>query len=95
MFIVQVESLAPLAEIDIALDTHRHWLFQHYAEGIFLASGPTKPRTGGVILAAGTTLPPWSSSFVLTRSPNAVWRNTRSPSFVRRGSVPASQVRRK
>lgn len=54
MFVVSSTYLLPLAEIDRLLDAHRAWLKICYAEGIFVASGPKRPRTGGLILARGS-----------------------------------------
>lgn len=53
MYVIVLDYVADLSEIDAALDAHRAWLDQHYQEGTFLASGPRQPRTGGVILARG------------------------------------------
>lgn len=54
MFVVILDYIADLTEIDAALSDHAGWLDQHYRSGLFLASGRREPRTGGVILAAGT-----------------------------------------
>jgi uncharacterized protein YciI len=35
------------------LQAHRDFLEKYYSKKVFLASGPKKPRNGGVILAAG------------------------------------------
>ena len=53
MYLVILDYVADLAEIDAALDAHVAWLDEHYAAGLFLASGRREPRTGGVILATG------------------------------------------
>lgn len=53
MFIVLLTYTAPLAQIDAHVAAHREWLSGCYADGIFLASGPQQPRTGGAILAHG------------------------------------------
>lgn len=50
MFIVLLHYVQPLAVIESHLEEHRRFLDRHYAAGHFLASGPQKPRTGGVIL---------------------------------------------
>ena len=55
MFIVTLTYLVDLGEVDAALRDHVAWLDQQYADGVFLASGRQVPRTGGVILAAGTS----------------------------------------
>lgn len=54
MFIVLLEYLRPLAEVDALIPAHREFLDRHYKAGHFLLSGRQEPRTGGVILA---TLP--------------------------------------
>ena len=51
MFIVQLTYKAPLAEVDKYLQAHREFLDYHYRQGLFLASGPMKPRTGGILIA--------------------------------------------
>lgn len=54
MFVVNLTYKAPLAEIDQLRDAHMEWVKAGYAEGVFIASGAKRPRTGGVILARGT-----------------------------------------
>jgi uncharacterized protein YciI len=51
MFLVLVNYVKPISEIDAHLADHVRFLDAGYAEGLFLASGPQIPRTGGVILA--------------------------------------------
>jgi len=53
MFVVSLNYKVPLAEIDRLGPAHVEWLKACYSEGIFVASGPKKPRTGGVIIARG------------------------------------------
>lgn len=53
MFIVLLTYTAPLERIDAAGPAHRDWLKACYDDGVFLASGPQDPRTGGAILAHG------------------------------------------
>ncbi|ANZ36300.1 hypothetical protein BBK82_09720 [Lentzea guizhouensis] len=50
MFIVLLEYVAPLEQIDYALPDHREWVEKQYERGLFLASGRQVPRTGGVII---------------------------------------------
>jgi uncharacterized protein YciI len=57
MFVVVLQYVQPLPVIDQALDAHRAFLDRQYAAGLFLASGPLVPRTGGVILATGVSRP--------------------------------------
>ncbi|MER8570500.1 YciI family protein [Mesorhizobium sp. M1338] len=51
MFVVSLNYKVPLTEIDRLQAAHVEWLKACYADGIFVASGPKKPRTGGVIIA--------------------------------------------
>lgn len=51
MFIVELTYTVPLEEVDALLEEHRAYLAVQYKAGIFLASGPKVPRTGGIILA--------------------------------------------
>ena len=55
MFVILVNYIKPLSEIDALLEDHRRFLDEGYAAGYFLASGPRVPRTGGVILAHATS----------------------------------------
>lgn len=54
MFIVSLNYKVPLTEIDRLQAAHVEWLKACYAEGILVASGPKKPRTGGIIIARGS-----------------------------------------
>ncbi len=56
MFVILVNYIKPLAEIDAHLEAHRRFLDEGYSSGYFLASGPRVPRTGGIILAQATNL---------------------------------------
>jgi uncharacterized protein YciI len=51
MFVISLTYTAPLAQIDAHLAAHRAFLSAQYARGVFLMSGPRKPREGGVIIA--------------------------------------------
>jgi uncharacterized protein YciI len=51
MFLILLNYLKPLDEIDRLIPAHRQFLQRHYASGHFLLSGRKDPRTGGVILA--------------------------------------------
>lgn len=53
MFILAIEYVRPLNEVDARLEAHRAWVAEGYEAGVFLASGPKVPRTGGVILCHG------------------------------------------
>ena len=51
MIIIHLTYLVPIAEVDKYLQAHREFLDYHYKQGLLLASGPMKPRTGGIIIA--------------------------------------------
>jgi uncharacterized protein YciI len=55
MLVITLTYRVGLEQIDAALQDHIAWLDQQYADGVFLASGPRVPRTGGVILAKDVT----------------------------------------
>lgn len=54
MFIVHLTYKVPLTEVDKYQQAHREFLDYYYKQGLFLASGPMKPRTGGIVLALAT-----------------------------------------
>jgi uncharacterized protein YciI len=56
MFIVMLNYLRPLNEVDVHLEAHKAYLEEQYKLGTFLMSGPKEPRTGGVILAKAASL---------------------------------------
>ncbi|MEO5755766.1 MAG: YciI family protein [Mesorhizobium sp.] len=51
MFVVSLNYKVPLTEIDRLQAAHVEWLKACYAEGIFVVSGPKRPRVGGIIIA--------------------------------------------
>lgn len=51
MIIVHLTYIAPLTEVDKYLQSHREFLDYYYKQGLLLASGPMKPRIGGIIIA--------------------------------------------
>ena len=51
MFIVQLTYQTTLDNVDKYLQAHREFLAYHYKQGLFLASGPKVPRTGGILIA--------------------------------------------
>ncbi|MBX3457393.1 MAG: GTP cyclohydrolase [Candidatus Paracaedibacteraceae bacterium] len=55
LFIIKITYTAPIEEIDIHLADHRAYLDQCYAHGHYLVSGPQIPRTGGIIIAQGSS----------------------------------------
>ncbi|AHE65727.1 YciI family protein [Legionella oakridgensis] len=54
MFIVQLTYKTPLSEVDKYLQAHREYLDYYFKQGLLLAAGPMKPRTGGIIIALTT-----------------------------------------
>ncbi|WP_186058554.1 YciI family protein [Burkholderia gladioli] len=52
MYVIDIHYIAPLERVDAALDRHRAYLQVQFENGVFIASGPKVPRSGGVILAA-------------------------------------------
>lgn len=56
LFLVLLDYLRPLSEVDMNIDEHRTFLSRHYAAGHFLLSGRKVPRTGGVIFARADSL---------------------------------------
>lgn len=55
MFIVLLNYIKPLAEVETWLEEHREFLNRYYASGHFLLSGPRVPRSGGVIICRAET----------------------------------------
>jgi uncharacterized protein YciI len=53
MFVLLLDYVRPLDEVDALMREHMAWLNEHYASGRFVVSGRRVPRTGGVILARG------------------------------------------
>ena len=51
MYVVLLNYVAPLEEVDVVLPEHSAWLAEQYEAGYFLASGRRRPRVGTVILA--------------------------------------------
>ncbi|MCU4483207.1 YciI family protein [Acinetobacter ursingii] len=50
MFIVSLNYIKPLNEVDALIQPHIDWLNRYFAEGLFISAGRKQPRTGGVIL---------------------------------------------
>lgn len=57
MFIAILTYKKPLSEVDRFLAAHREYLAEHYAVGDFIASGPQRPRVGGVIMIKAENRP--------------------------------------
>ncbi|NVO56942.1 GTP cyclohydrolase [Rhodobacteraceae bacterium B1Z28] len=52
VFVVDLNYVVTLPEIDAHIPGHVEFLDQCYEAGLFLASGAKIPRTGGVIIAS-------------------------------------------
>lgn len=50
MFILSLNYIKSMDEVETYLQDHREFLDRFYREGKFLFSGPKEPRTGGVII---------------------------------------------
>ena len=50
MFIIDLDYIVPLEELDQHMAAHVKFLNKYYKKGIFVASGRKVPRTGGIIL---------------------------------------------
>jgi uncharacterized protein YciI len=55
MFIINLKYIAPLEKIDARMKEHMVFLNACYSEGLFIVSGRKIPRTGGIILAKGSS----------------------------------------
>jgi uncharacterized protein YciI len=53
LFVLDITYQLALTEVDRHQEGHRAYLRRNYDAGMFLASGPKLPRTGGIILATG------------------------------------------
>jgi uncharacterized protein YciI len=51
MFIVNLNYIVPLEELDAHMAEHVKFLQKYYKKNTFVASGRKVPRTGGIILA--------------------------------------------
>lgn len=51
MFVIKLTYKKPIHEVDRYLAEHRAFLARGYERDFFIASGPTNPRTGGIILS--------------------------------------------
>lgn len=54
MFIINLTYKTDLNQVDLHINAHIEFLEEHYASGIFQASGRKVPRTGGIILSTCT-----------------------------------------
>jgi len=55
MFFIDLHYLASFEDVSVYMDVHLAHLQKYYDKKIFVVWGPKVPRTGGVILALGST----------------------------------------
>jgi uncharacterized protein YciI len=55
MFVILLNYIKPLSEVDRFVPQHIEFLDRYYASGHFQISGRKEPRTGGVILSTAAT----------------------------------------
>lgn len=55
MFVINLNYIGPLEKIDARMKEHIVFLNACYREGLFIVSGRKIPRTGGIILAKGSS----------------------------------------
>lgn len=55
MFIIDLNYIVPLEELDEHMADHVKYLSKYYKKNIFVASGRKVPRTGGIILALASS----------------------------------------
>jgi uncharacterized protein YciI len=53
MFVIELEYIADLPQIDAHMAAHVAFLKKQYAAGHFVVSGRKIPRDGGIIIAVG------------------------------------------
>lgn len=51
MFIINLNYIVPLEELDRHMGAHVKFLQQYYRQNVFVTCGRKVPRTGGIILA--------------------------------------------
>lgn len=56
MFIINLNYVVPLKEIDAHMTQHVKFLNKYYKLNVFVASGRKVPRTGGIILALANSI---------------------------------------
>ena len=50
MYIVYLNYVRPLEEVEAVLDPHVAWLNKYFDAGVFITAGRKDPRTGGVLM---------------------------------------------
>ena len=55
VFIINLNYIAPLEKLDAHMGDHMKFLRKYYKKNVFIVSGRKVPRTGGIILAFGSS----------------------------------------
>jgi uncharacterized protein YciI len=55
MFIINLNYIVPLEELDKYMAAHVKFLREYYKKNVFVVSGRKVPRTGGIILALASS----------------------------------------
>jgi uncharacterized protein YciI len=55
MFIINLQYIKEISEVDNFVAEHRIFLEKYYESGKFLLSGRKEPRNGGIIIAQGSS----------------------------------------
>jgi len=55
MFIINLNYIVPLEQLDAHMSDHMKFLQKYYNLNLFIASGRKVPRTGGIILSVAKT----------------------------------------
>ena len=50
IFVINIDYIKPLEEVEKYITKHREFLTQGYKDGVFVMSGGKNPRTGGIII---------------------------------------------
>lgn len=56
MFIINLNYVVSLEELDTHMAAHVKYLQHYYKQNVFVASGRKVPRTGGIILAIANSI---------------------------------------
>ena len=56
MYIINLNYIVPLEQLDAHMTQHVKFLQKYYKKNVFIASGRKVPRTGGIILALAKSM---------------------------------------
>ena len=56
MFVISLNYIVPLEELDQYMEAHVKYLKKYYAADVFIMSGRKVPRTGGIIIAQADSI---------------------------------------